>query len=45
MRIAKREHKTDYVASAKGVAFAVLCIITMLLLMEFVVLGVRFFAG
>ena len=45
MRIPRREHKTDLVASLKGVAFALLCIVTMLLLMEFVVLGARFFAG
>ena len=45
MRIARREHKTDLAVSLKGVAFALLCIVTMLLLMEFVVLGVRFLAG
>ena len=44
MRIAKREHRADYVSSLKGVAFALLCIVTMLLLMGFLIVGVRFFA-
>ena len=42
MRIVRREKKLDLGLSFSGMGFVFLCIVTLLLLMEFVIIGVRF---
>ena len=45
MRIVRRERKLNLGLSFRGMGFVFLCIVTLLLFMEFVVVGVRFLFG
>lgn len=45
MRITRRRKKLDLGLSFRGMGFVFLCIITLLMFMEFVVVGIRFLFG
>ena len=45
MRRTKREHRTDIAQSLRGIGFVVLCIVSLLVVMELVIIFIRFFAA